>query len=353
LAVDVEVLVRLPPGWLVLALAVLIGGSVFAVPGQPAEAQQGRDACPEPNNDFQDACFLKPGEQATGVLQSSDDIDAFRFEALDFGAHVQLALLDPPGPYRLNLADWTGNVIAASTFQEGSEVIDAELGPPGSYYVFVDSKTGEVDPTQPYRLLFQPTYQGAAPPKLLYSREFRPGAEDNSYPSTDDADFQGGGGKVTVVMKVSGSPDAPREAGVTLGPAIADFTITVDARMTNAETAVDAVSFIGFRSIADGGSYRLLTDIQHSAVKLQTVSKDGPTDVTDWVPSDAIDTQGGVNRTVIRAVGQAIRVNVNGRNVLEATGPSAQGGRFELGIITQGEPPIISYDNVLVTSPGS
>ena len=52
------------------------------------------------------------------------------------------------------------------------------------------------------------------------------------------------------------------------------------------------------------------------------------------------------------AVGQAIRVNLNGRNVLESNGPSAQGGRFVLGIITQGEPPIISYDNVLVTSPG-
>jgi hypothetical protein len=343
---------RLPPGWLVLTLAVSIGVSALAVPGQPVRAQQGSEACPEPNNDFQDACFLKPGEQAMGTLRSSDDVDAYRFETLDSGAQVQLALIDPPGPYRLNLADWTGNVIAESTFQEGSEVIATQLGPPGSYYVFVDSKTGEVVP-QPYRLLYQSTYASGSTPKLLYSREFRPGADDNSYPSSDAADFQGGGGKVTVVMKVSGSPSAPREAGVTLGPAVADFTMAVDARMTNAETAVDAVYFIGFRSSVDGGSYRLLTDIQHSALKLQAIGQDGTADLTDWVPSDALDTQGGVNRTVIRAVGQAIRVNLNGRTVLDATGPSAQGGRFELGIITQGEPPIVSYDNVLVTTPGS
>jgi hypothetical protein len=157
---------------------------------------------------------------------------------------------------------------------------------------------------------------------------------------------------VTVVMKVGGSPDEPREAGVTLGPAVSDFTMAVDARMANAETAVDAVYYIAFRSIADGASYRLLIDIQHSGVKLQMVRPDGITDLTDWLPSDAIDTQGGVNRTVIRAVGPAIRVNMNGRNVLESTGPSAQGGRFELGIITHGEPPIVSYDNVLVTTPG-
>src|SRR6266536_3085649 len=343
---------RLPPGWLFLALAIVMATSVLAVPGRPVQAQPGQNACPEPNNDFQSACFIGPGAQAMGTLQSPDDIDAYRFETLDFGAHVQLALLDPPAPYRLNLADWTGKVMAESTSQEGSEVIDAQLGPPGSYYVFVDSRTGEVNPSQPYRLLYQPTYEGGAPPKLLYSREFRPGAEDNSYPSTDEADFQGGGGKVTVIMKVGGSPDEPREAGVTLGPRVNDFTMAVDARMANAETAVDAVYFIGFRSIADGPSFRLLIDIQHSSVKLQQVRPDGTTDLTAWTPTDALDTQGGVNRTVIRAVGQAFRVNMNGQNVLDGSGPVTPGGRFVLGIITQGEPPIVSYDNVLVTTPG-
>src|SRR5207247_11181192 len=135
-------------------------------------------------------------------------------------------------------------------------------------------------PSQPYRLLSQPTYEGGAPPKLLYSREFRPGADDNSYPSTDDADFQGGGGKVTVVMKVGGSPDEPREAGVTLGPAVTDFTMVVDARMANAETAVDAVYFVGFRSIADGAAYRVLRDIQHSGLKRQPGQPGATTDLT-------------------------------------------------------------------------
>jgi hypothetical protein len=343
---------RLPPRWIMLALAIVLASSALALPGRPILAQQGQRPCPEPNNDFQSACFIGPGAQATATLESSDDVDAYRFETLDFGAHVQLALLDPPGPYRLNLADWTGKIMAESTNQEGSEVIDAQLGPPGSYYVFVDSRTGEVNPSQPYSLLYQPTYDGDAPPKLLYSREFRPGAEDNAYPSTDEADFQGGGGKVTVVMKVGGSPDEPREAGVALGPRVNDFTMAVDARMANAETAVDAVYFIGFRSIADGPSFRLLVDIQHSSVKLQQVRPDGTTDLTDWVQTGAIDTHGGVNRAVIRAVGQDFRVNMNGQNVLTGIGPVTPGGRFVLGIITQGEPPIVSYDNVLVTTPG-
>ena len=342
---------RLPTGGLTLALAVLLAASAIMVPARRVLAQQDQRPCAEPNNDFQSACFLGPDVQAESTLESSDDVDAFRFETLDFGAHVQLALLDPPGPYRLNLADWTGKVVAESTLQEGSEVIDAQLGPPGSYYVFVDSRTGQVDPSQPYRLLYQPTYASDAPPKLLYSREFRPGAEDNAYPSTDEADFQGSGGKVTVIMKVGGSPEVPREAGVSLGPRVNDFTMAVDARMANAETAVDAVYFIGFRSINDGPAFRLLIDIQHSAVKLQQVRPDGSTDLSDWVQTDAIDARGGVNRTVIRAVGQTFQINMNGQNVLESSGPTTPGGRFVLGIITQGEPPIISYDNVLVSVP--
>lgn len=344
---------RFPAPWIVLVLALLLGASQSGQPGRTvyaAPAQQGQDACPEPNNDFQSACYVASGGQSSGVLQSPDDVDAFRYETLDYDTHVQLALLEPPGPYRLNLADWNGRIIASSSMQEGSEVIDALVGPPGSYYVFVDSKTGEVSP-EPYRLVYQPTYQGS-PPQLLYSHEFRMGAEDSVHPPTEDADFMGSGGKVTVIMKVGGTPEEPREASVMLGPAVADFTLAVDARIANAETAVDAVYFIGFRAIDDGSAYRLAVDMHRAAARLQLVERGATTNLTEWVASSAIDMQGGVNRTVIRAVGPAIRVTMNGQPLLEATGPSVQSGRFALGIITQGEPPIVSYDNVLVTTPG-
>jgi hypothetical protein len=341
---------RLPAAWIILLLAVVLGGSAPAGPGllvHAAPARQGQDACPEPNNDFQTACFI--ASSAQGVLQSADDVDAYRFEALDHGTHVQIALLDPPGPYRLNLADWTGAIVASSSLQEGSEVIDALVGPPGSYYVFVDSKTGEVS-AEPYRLLYQPTYDGA-PPQLLFSREFGSGG-DTSYPSTAEADFQGGGGKVTIVMKVGGTPERPREADVTLGPAVADFTLAVDSRLVNAETSVDAVYVVGFRATDDGTSYRLLIDVHQPAARLQFVRGGTISNLSEWVVSGAIDTQGGVNRTVIRAVGPSIRVGMNGQTLLEASGPSAQGGRFKLGLITESEPPIVSFDNVLVTTPG-
>ena len=336
-----------------LVLAFILAGltALFSLLLTPEIGRSQGDSCPEPNDDFQAACYLGPGAPTTGILSSADDVDAFRFETLDADVRVQIALLDPPGPYRLNLADWTGKIVGASTEQEGSEVIDVQLGPPGSYYVFVDSRTGAVAAGLPYRLLYQPTY-AETPPQLLFSREFRAGASEDGYPPTAEANFVGAGGKVTVIMTVGGSPEAPKQAAVTLGPPVADFTLAVDARMANAETAVDAVYFVGFRVREDGAAYRLLVDLHRSAVRLQLVEPGGVTNLGEWVSSDAIDTQGGVNRLVIRAVGPSIRASMNGRQVLESTGPAAQGGRFQLGIITQGEPPIISYDNALVTTPG-
>src|SRR4051812_15906897 len=105
---------RRPAVWIVLAITVFLAGGQVGQAGRTAlaePARQGEETCPEPNNSFQTACFITPNAQILGVLHAPDDVDAYRYEALDYGTHVQFALLDPPGPYRLNLADWTGSVI--------------------------------------------------------------------------------------------------------------------------------------------------------------------------------------------------------------------------------------------------
>ncbi len=146
--------------------------------------------------------------------------------------------------------------------------------------------------------------------------------------------------------------EQPREAGVALGPAVTNFTFIVDARIANAETAVDAVYWVGFRTMDDGSAYRALIDVHQGAARLQRVTPDGTADLTGWTVSPAIDRRGGVNRTIVRAIGNQVQVDVNGLPALEATIDAVQGGRFALGITTRGEPPIVSYDNVLVTSAG-
>src|SRR3954447_8060463 len=103
-------------------LAVLVSAMLAWSP--PALAD-GSDPCPEPNDQFQQACQLSSGSAAIGYLSTSGDIDAYRVAALDFGAQVHLELTDSPAPYRLELADWNGAVFASSS---DSGVLDATLG---------------------------------------------------------------------------------------------------------------------------------------------------------------------------------------------------------------------------------
>src|SRR5688572_19238154 len=125
--------------WLTVALAFASALAVVATPARPVAA--GDDVCPEPNNAFQQACYLGTASDALGFIANPDDSDVYRIESLDFGAKLEATLPDMPHAYRLHLLDWRGEVIEKSQ-EGGAPTISKTLGPPGSYYLFVDSVTG-------------------------------------------------------------------------------------------------------------------------------------------------------------------------------------------------------------------
>ena len=115
--------------WLAaLVLIALLGGDRTA---QIASAR-GEDPCPEPNDTFQQACYLDTGSPAQGYIGGPDDIDAYRFETRDFGAKVHLALTNRPVPYRLSLANYTGDVLASNPSGVVDATIDVESGLSGA-----------------------------------------------------------------------------------------------------------------------------------------------------------------------------------------------------------------------------
>jgi hypothetical protein len=59
----------------------------------------------------------------------------------------------------------------------------------------------------------------------------------------------------------------------------------------------------------------------------------------------------GVNRTVIRMVRDEIRANINGQEVLRVTDDTFTRGALGYGVTTWGDPPTLTFDNVLVTTP--
>jgi hypothetical protein len=71
----------------------------------------------------------------------------------------------------------------------------------------------------------------------------------------------------------------------------------------------------------------------------------------------SLDTSGGVNRSVIRMVGDELLVNINGVEVaslhddFEPEYPPFSGGRFGFGVSALGAPPVVTFDNVLITTP--
>ena len=334
-------------GLVLLALTMGGGGAVAA---------KGDDVCPESNDTFQAACFLGTDSDALGFISRADDVDAYRFEVRDYDARVQVSLPDSPLPYRLNLANWNGDLIQSS---DGG-TLQASLTLPGSYYVFVDSGTGQSSDSAPYRLAYTVTYPSQAVPTVLYSAEYRGGPRDvftesgtNTY-SDEDGDYTIDQGRITIAMRTSGTPDEPASSKFFLspeppdsGPTVEDFTMVIDARMVG-ET--DDGYTILFRFIDSDNYYQAEVNLKDQQVALTKLVDGELEDITDWIDAPNLKAD-GVNRTVIRCVGDEIRLNVNGRELARAHDGSFTRGLVGYGATTYGDPPTVNFDNILVTTP--
>jgi hypothetical protein len=324
--------------------------------GAGSVAAKGDDVCPESNDTFQAACFLGTDSDALGFVSRRDDVDAYRLEVRDYDARVQVSLPDRPLPYRLNLANWNGDLIQSG---EGG-TLQASLTLPGSYYVFVDSGTGQFTDADPYRIAYTVSYPAQPVPTVLYTSEFRGGPRDvftetgtNTY-SDEDGDYTIDQGRITIAMRTGGTPDEPASAKFYLspeppdsGPTVEDFTMVIDARMVG-ET--DAGYSVLFRYIDADNYYQAEINLKDQQVALTKLVDGELFDITDWIDAPNLKVD-GVNRTVIRCVGNEIRLNVNGRELARERDDSFTRGLIGYGAMTYGDPPTVNFDNILVTTP--
>lgn len=323
--------------------------------GPAPAAAKGEDVCPEANDTFQAACYLGTGSDALGFISHPNDIDAYRFEVYDYGATVRVSLPDRPAPYRLNVADWNGEVIAS-----GEAAVQAVAPLPGSYYVFVDSGGAAFSDSEPYRITYAVAYRTQPPPARIYASEYRGGPADffgesgtNTY-SDELGEYTIDGGRITLRMTVGGTPDEPSSAKFYLspdppdpGPIVDDFTMTIDARLTG---EADAGYTVMFRYVDDDNYYQVEVSLQDQLVTLSKVVNGELIGLTDWLDAPSVRPD-GVNRTIVRCVGDDIRVNVNGSEVAQAQDDTFTRGLIGYGAVTWGAPPTVHFDNVLVTTP--
>jgi hypothetical protein len=320
-----------------------------ASPRLLSPAAQG-DPCPEPNDSFQNACYLGPNADAVGYISSARDVDAYRIEVLDFNVDVHVEMPTMPAAYKLYLADWNGDEIATSVSNgSGGQVIDTTVDIPGAYYIFVHSEAGGFSAGRPYELFRALTYPGSKIPDILFTSEFREGSRQATTGETQYAVHTEEGGRYTIAMKISGVPDDPSQAFWTgFGPELTDFTMTLDARVVN---QVDAGFQVFFRHVDDGNTYRLGVDTKDGQVLMMKTINGQAAANTGWQPSAAVDTTGGVNRVVIRCFEDQIRVNVNGVDVFDLRDSALRKGRIGIGAIAFGAPPVVSFDNIIITTP--
>jgi hypothetical protein len=314
---------------------------------------RGQDVCPEPNDTFQAACYLGRDAEALGFISTPTDVDAYRIEVYDFSTDVHVEMPTMPAAYKIELANWNGDIIATSSpGGSGGEVIDTTVPIPGSYYIFVHSAAGGFSDAQPYEIFRALTYPGSSIPDVIDFADFRAGSTTLFSGENEYAKFSEGEGRYTIAMKVSGTPDSPSRAwNTSLGTTLTDFTLTVDARLSN---SVDGGFQIFFRKAtgdnSDDNTYSVIVDARDGQVLL-TKKVNGEGIASDWVKASAVNTKGGVNRVVIRCFEDDIRVNVNGDDVFDVNDNSIRQGRIGLGAVAWGDPPVVNFDNIIITTP--
>ena len=334
-----------PPTSTIVAAA----GTSVTSPAVLGPAAQSQDVCPEPNNTFQVACFLGAHSDALGFISNPNDVDAYKIEVYDFNTDVHVEMPTMPAPYKIEFANWNGDIIASSTGSNTSQTIDTTVDIPGAYYIFVHSANGAFSPSQPYQIFRALTYPGSSIPERLFASDFRQGSKEAVEGETEFATHSEDGGRYTIAMKIPGVPEDPAQAWWTgFGPELTDFTMTVDARVAN---KVDAGFSVFFRHQDNDNTYVLAVDGKDGQVLLMKRVNGEAAGNTGWQPSSAVDTEGGVNRVVIWCFEDQIRVNVNGEEVFDMRDGTFRKGRIGIGTIAFGPPPVVNFDNIIITTP--
>jgi hypothetical protein len=341
----------------VLLIAVLSTGQT------PPTVLAQKDNCPEPNDTFERACDLK-GEtfDIHSFLDKEGDIDLLHIEPRDFGVSVHAELPESPFPYRLTVLNgWTGEVIA-QTSPGGPPSLDAQLGPPGGYYIEVDQfAEGQLSTTAPYHLIAKLTYPGPIP-AAKFSAEFHLHLGDryeddsvvfNGEPD-EGAEYDIEDGRLTINLQNGGTPDKPASGGEWLtDDPLSDFTLVLDVRRSN--EAVSGIEVV-FRSPDDTDSdtgYHLFYNLAESKLRLAAwdIEKNDRRDLTEWITVAATNPT-KANRVVLRNRGRDIWVNVNGGEVAHVQDAKFRKG--SIGVWATGwdsTPASLTFGNFLITAP--
>ena len=109
-------------------------------------------------------------------------------------------------------------------------------------------------------------------------------------------------------------------------------------------------SVVAIRHQNNQNTYQVGLDPSNQAVNLWKIAN-GEVSGTGWKESEIINVN-GVNRIVIYAFADQIRINVNGEEMISVTDGTFLNGYIGIGAMTWGEPATVNFDNIIIATPG-
>jgi hypothetical protein len=168
-----------------LALALLLG-AVGALPPAGGSVYAQADPCAEPNNGFNNACFVGSATPSVqGFISQPNDVDAYKFEIQAPLADVRIELGSLPADYDLHLFSGNAGFVTESVVSGlGSDRLELPLFR-GTYFVFINSAQGQAAADRPYSLSIAVNAQSGPRPGLAGDPCPEPnGANESACPIT-------------------------------------------------------------------------------------------------------------------------------------------------------------------------
>jgi hypothetical protein len=114
--------------------------------------------------------------------------------------------------------------------------------------------------------------------------------------------------------------------------------------------SADAGFSVQFRTVDGVNFYEILVKLESQQALIAKLVDDKPYLLTAWMPIPSLRPT-GINRTIVRCVGNEIRASINGQPLGTVRDDTFARGYIGFGAGTWGNPTTINFDNILVTTP--
>ncbi|MCC6174368.1 MAG: hypothetical protein IT305_03600 [Chloroflexi bacterium] len=297
-----------------------------------------------------DSCRLTADAPSDGRLDQTDGRATYRLDVLRAPASLTVSLDGGSSTGRVQVLDWTGHTLAEARRNEGEAAVlttTAAISLPGVYGIVVAANADAPDLDAAYRLHTSIAADPAA--GALATVIWPSDGHDASGPQARREERQ------VLRSRIGGVP----ERGVALARALgtpetiaSDFTLISDVAFeTIAGPAALTVRFRYEPERGGGTGYILSVNPFVGEASLDAFDEGRRQPIVAHAPLPGDFKVSTARRLVVRAVGPAIDVSLDGQSVLAVEDDRYAQGIVTVGTVTWSDPVAVTFDHLLLIGP--